>query len=230
VATRDLEIRRLDAVNVEATIACVARLYPEGNVIARALGFTEAEYRPIAARTVRATLAIDMGLVVVDPADEAIVGFYFARDLVDQLAALQALAADDDPRLRAWGDLLGRLMARHAEAYGDAPARGEVLYMNIMALDERARGRGLMHALTLQASVEFGVGRGYRAIVGVATHPRSQVYTSGTRSQWSASLPFAELADPRLQAIPGAAEIRRYDLDPDVAFDPGLYFAPRPQG
>lgn len=229
MATRDLEIRRLDAGNVEATIECVARLYPEGNLIARALGFTAEEYRPIAARTVRATLAIDMGLVVVDPEDEAIVGFYFARDLVDQLAALRALAEDDDPRLRVWGDMLGRLMARHAEAYG-APASGEVLYMNIMALDERARGRGLMHALTLQASLEFGVGRGYRSIVGVATHPRSQAYASGTRSQWSASLPFAELADPRLRAIPGAAEIRRYDVEPGAGFDPGIYFAPRPQG
>lgn len=229
MAAHELEIRRLDAGNAEATIGCVARLYPEGNLIARALGFTAEEYRPIAARTVRATLAIDMGLVVVDPADEAIVGFYFARDLADQLAALRALAEDEDPRLRAWGDLLGRLMTRLVEAYG-APARGEVLYMNIMALDERARGRGLMHALTLQASVEFGVGRGFRAIVGVATHPRSQAYASGTRSQWSASLPFAELADPRLRAIPGAAEIRRYELDPGVAFDPGRYFAPRPQG
>lgn len=209
----DLEIRRLDAAVADATIDCIARVYPRDNVIARALEFTATDYRPHAARVVATTVADDLGLVVVDPEGGAVVGFYFARDLVDHRAGVAALAADDDPRLRAWGEMHRRLLELHDAAHGPPRPRGEVLYLNIMALDAPARGRGLMHTLTIQAILDFGVARGYAAVVGVATHPRSVTYGRSMTAPWSVTLPFAALADPRLAALPGVAEIHRADLD-----------------
>lgn len=227
MARHPLEIKRLDAGSLEATIECVARLYPGGNIIAGALGFTADDYRPFAARTARSTLASDSGLVVVDPADGAAVGFFFVRDLVDQLAALEAMAIDEDARIRAWGDMLGRLITAHGETFG-APVRGQVLYINIMALDERARGRGLTHELTMRAGFEFGFERGYRSLLGVATHPRAHDYVAGTFPEWSASVEYSILADARLNVLPGAARIVRYDIAFQQDSDFEKLFAPRP--
>ncbi|MFL5350305.1 MAG: hypothetical protein ACJ8AT_36480 [Hyalangium sp.] len=205
----DVEIRHLDATSLERTIDCVSALYPRHNVIARALGFTAEEYRPIAERACRVALEADMGLLAVHPATHEVLGFLFCHDLVDQFSAVAAMARNEDERLRAWSEMHSRLLALYERRYGQPQARGQVLYMNITALAPEIRGQGLTPRLTYQALVEFGIQRGYRAHAGIATHSQTRrlLAQAAPTVEWSESLSFAELSDPRLRSLDGAAQI-----------------------
>lgn len=203
-----MEIRRLDAASLERTIDCVSALYPRHNVIARALGFTTAEYRPIAEQACRVALKSDMGLIAVDPATHEVLGFLFCHDLVDQFSAVEAMARHEDERMRAWSEMHSRLLGLYEQRYGRPQARGQVLYMNITALALEVRGQGLTPRLTYQALVEFGIRRGYRSHIGIATHSQTRRLLARTNSvEWSESLPFAALSDPRLRTLDNEARI-----------------------
>ncbi len=203
-----VEIRRLDAASLERTVDCVSTLYPRHNVIARALGFTPEEYRPIAERTCRVALEADMGLIAVNPATHDVLGFLFAHDLVDQFSAVAAMARHQDERMRAWSEMHSRLLGRYEQRYGRPQARGQVLYMNITALAPEIRGQGLTPRLTYQAIIEFGAQRGYASLVGIATHPKTrQLVANTTGIEWSEQLAFADLSDSRLRTLEGSARI-----------------------
>lgn len=206
-----LTIHRLDAASREAVVACVALVYPRDNLIARALELSIADYRPLAERVVDAALEANMGLVV-RGRGQAVVGFHFSLDLYDQLQVVDAMAHHVDGRLRAWGELLRRLFGAYVDAFGRPSRHGEVLYLNIMALDEAARGSGLMPALQHRAVLEFGVKRGYGAIVGIATHPETLALARGLSPDWSAEVAYTDLPDVRLHALRGAAQIVRYQV------------------
>lgn len=105
-----VEIRRLDEPLLERTIDCVSDLYPRDNLIARALGFTPQDYRPVAERACRAALAANMGLIAADRATGEVLGFLFCADLVDHFDAVAAMSRHADERLRAWSEMHTRLL------------------------------------------------------------------------------------------------------------------------
>ncbi|MBN1210367.1 MAG: hypothetical protein JXB05_36275 [Myxococcaceae bacterium] len=213
-----VDIRRLDGSTLERTIDCVSELYPRDNLIARALGFTPEDYRPIAERACRAALAADMGLITVDGATSEVLGFIFCLDLVDHFAAVEAMARHGDERLRAWSELHARLLGAYEERFGRPRGHGEVLYFSIGALSPRIRGRGLTPELSYRAGIAFGVQRGYREIVGVATHPRTvKLLGMLVGVTWTSELAFAELSDPRLRALEHSAHIFAQTIPEDAS-------------
>jgi hypothetical protein len=203
---------RLTALNTTRAVEAVAVLYPTYNLIANALGFTARDYRPYAEAVVDATLAADMGYLIIDPVDDHVVGFHFSLDLLDELAAVEAMRRSADDRIRAWAGLLGRIFDARAQVYAVPSERGEVYYANIMALHERARGCGLMPELTLRTGLEFAIGRGYARGFGIATHPQSRSMVEASSPEWSLELPYAELEDPRLQRLDGSARGVQYRI------------------
>lgn len=208
-----VEVRRLDESFLERTIDCVSALYPPHNVIARALGFTPEEYRPIAERACRVALEADMGLITVNPATDEVLGFLFCHDLVDQFSAVAAMTRHQDERMRAWSEMHSRLLGLYEQRYGRPQARGQVLYMNITALAPEIRGQGLTPRLTYQAIIEFGAQRGYASLVGIATHPRTRKLVENTIGiEWSEQLAFADLSDSRLRTLEGGARIVARDI------------------
>jgi hypothetical protein len=203
-----VDIRRLDEASLERTIDCVSELYPRDNLIARALGFTPQDYRPVAERACRAALAADMGLIAADKATGEVLGFLFCADLVDQFDAVAAMAQHSDERLRAWSEMHARLLGDYVQRFGRPQARGGVLYFSITALAPRIHGHSLTPTLVHRATIEFGVQRGYAMGVGIATHPRSRKLVSGAIGvTWFSELAFANLFDPRLRTIDLAARI-----------------------
>jgi hypothetical protein len=211
-------IRRLDEASLERTIDCVSELYPRDNLIARALGFTPQDYRPVAERACRAALAADMGLIAADMATGEVLGFLFCADLIDHFDAVAEMARHADERLRAWSEMHSRLLGEYEQRFGRPQARGEVLYFSITALAPRIQGHGLTPTLVHQATLEFGVQRGYRTGVGIATHPRSRKLVSGTIGvTWISELAFADLSDPRLRTIDLAARILAATFPSDVS-------------
>jgi hypothetical protein len=213
-----VDIRRLDDASLERTIDCVSELYSRDNLIARALGFTPQEYRPVAERACRAALAADMGLVAADTATGEVLGFLFCADLIDHFDAVAAMARHADERLRAWSEMHTRLLGDYEQRFGRPRARGEVLYFSITALAPRIRGHSLTPALVHRATIEFGVQRGYAAGVGIATHPRSRKLVSGAIGvTWFSELAFADLSDPRLRTIDLAARILTATFPSDMS-------------
>lgn len=201
---------RLTTQNTTRAVEAVAVLYPTYNLIANALGFTVQDYRPYAEAVVDATLAADMGYLIIDPDDDQVVGFYFSLDLLDELLAIETMRRSADDRIRAWGGLLGRIFDARAQTYPPPSERGEVYYANIMALHERARGFGLMPELTLRTALEFAVGRGYSRGFGIATHPKSRSMVDDSQPEWSVEVRYAEFEDPRLQRLIGSARGVQY--------------------
>lgn len=212
-----VDVRRLDEASLERTIDCVSEFYPLGNLIARALGFTPHDYRPVAERACRAALAADMGLIAADTATGEVLGFLFCADLIDHFDAVAAMAQHPDERLRAWSEMHTRLLGDYEQRFGRPRARGEVLYFSITALAPRLHGRSLTPTLVHRATVEFGVQRGYATGVGIATHPRSRKLVSGAIGvTWFSELAFAGLSDPRLRTIDLAARILAVTFPIDV--------------
>jgi GNAT superfamily N-acetyltransferase len=207
-----VEIRRLDRATLEPAIECVRQLYPRHNRIARALGFTPDDYRSIAESVCQVALAADMGLLVVEPATGAVHGFLFCHDLVDQFSAVERMAQHENDRLRSWAELHVRLLQAYAQRFGQ-PQRGQVLYGNIAALAPEVRGRGLTPTLLYRAMVEFGIQRGYRRMVGIATHPQSHELVANLPGiDWFQELAFRELSDTRLHTLEDAARIAHRPL------------------
>jgi hypothetical protein len=213
-----VDIRRLDEASLERTIDCVSELYPRYNLIARALGFTPQDYRPVAERACRAALAANMGLVAADTATGEVLGFLFCADLVDHFDAVAAMARHSDERLRAWSEMHSRLLGDYEQRFGRPQARGEVLYFSITALAPRIHGRSLTPTLVHRATTEFGVQRGYPTGVGIATHPRSRKLVSGAIGvTWFSELAFEDLSDPRLRTIDLAARILAVTFPSDMS-------------
>jgi hypothetical protein len=213
-----VDIHRLDEASLERTIDCVSELYPRDNLIARALGFTPQDYRPVAERACRAALMADMGLIAADTATGEVLGFLFCADLVDQFDAVAAMAQHADERLRAWSEMHARLLGDYEQRFGRPQARGEVLYFSITALAPRIHGHGLTPTLVHRATIEFGTQRGYRIGVGIATHPRSRKLVSGAIGvTWFSELAFADLSDHRLRKIDLAARILAVTFPSDVS-------------
>lgn len=213
-----VDIRRLDEAFLERTIDCVSELYPRDNLIARALGFTPQDYRPVAERACRAAFAANMGLIATDTATGEVLGFLFCADLVDQFEAVAAMERHADERLRAWSEMHTRLLGDYEQRFGRPRTRGEVLYFSITALEPRLRGRSLTPTLVHRATIEFGVQRGYPTGVGIATHPRSRKLVSGAIGvTWFSELAFADLSDPRLRTIDLAARILAVTFPSDIS-------------
>jgi len=211
-------ICRLDEASLESTIDCVSELYPRDNLIARALGFTPQDYRPVAERACRAALSADMGLIVADKGTGELLGFLFCADLIDHFDAVAAMALHADERLRAWSEIHTRLLGDYEQRFGRPRARGEILYFSITALAPRLHGRSLTPSLVHRATIEFGVQRGYPTGVGIATHPRSRKLVSGAIGvTWFSELAFADLSDPRLRTIDLAARILAITFPSDIA-------------
>jgi hypothetical protein len=213
-----VDIRRLDEASLERTIDCVSELYPRDNLIARALGFTPEDYRPVAECACRAALAADMGLIAADKVTGEVLGFLFCADLVDHFDAVAAMAQHSDERLRAWSEMHARLLGDYEQRFGRPQARGEILYFSITALAPRTHGHSLTPTLVHRATIEFGVQRGYATGVGIATHPRSRKLVSGAIGvTWFSEMAFANLSDPRLRTIDLAARILAVTFPSDIS-------------
>ncbi|HVG62995.1 MAG TPA: hypothetical protein VNA24_30810 [Hyalangium sp.] len=213
-----MSIHRLDEAFLERTIDCVSKLYPRDNLIARALGFTPQDYRPVAERACLAALSADMGLIVADKGTGEVLGFLFCADLIDHFDAVAAMALHTDERLWAWSEIHTRLLGDYEQRFGRPRARGEILYFSITALAPQLHGRSLTPSLVHRATIEFGVQRGYPTGVGIATHPRSRKLVSGAIGvTWFSELAFADLSDPRLRTIDLAARILAITFPSDIA-------------
>lgn len=198
------KIERFDAAHLDAVVDCVTSTWITDNVIARALGVTDDDYRPVAKRICAQALADDMGLMLREPATDRIVGFYSIIDLVDELAIEQTKVDGENPRIRRWAALLGRGLQWYIETHHyECPLeRGEVIYFNIGGTVAEYRGRGWINRMTVMAVAELAIPRGYRRLLGIATHPHA-VNMTRMLSHGSGlhEIRFEDSGDPDLERI-----------------------------
>jgi len=195
----------LDARHLEQTIDCVASIWAEGNVIARALGVTQEDYLPVARAICTKALEDELGLLLLDTTRDEVVGFSLAIDLVDELAMEEAKQQGPSPLLRRWGAMLRGLLQHYLDAYHRSPAsplrRGEVLYGNIGGVVPAIRSKGLVGPLVTRSIELFTRPRGYRRVVAIATHPHSIRLFPHLGFKPVAEVSFASMADPDLRQV-----------------------------
>lgn len=204
ITSSTLRIEHLDEAHLGAVIECVTAVWIADNVIARALGVTADDYRPVATRICERALADRLGLMLRDTVTGAIMGFYTAIDLVDELDEVRAGTIEVSPRMRRWGAMLSRGLQWYLDAFHhDQPlARGEALYFNIGGTVAELRGRGFITRMSLIAGTDFAFGRRYRRIVAIATHPHTVHMTRSLPFETHLhELRFADCGDPDLARI-----------------------------
>lgn len=217
-----LAIYRLDELHLERTIDCIVEIWTEDNRIARALGVTGDEYRPLAEHLAREAVEMRLGLVLVDETDDRVLGFHLSRDLVDEMSPGRDARSDHDPTpsssLEIWSDMVRRLeqqyVAEFRQAHGRDPERGEVLYFNIGGIVPALRRKGWIIRMGGAATREHAVARGYRHIVAIATHPDSVVMIQRPPFRTVCEFEFAQADDPRWHAVtePRTAILGELDL------------------
>lgn len=197
-------IERLDRPHLAAVIECVTSIWITDNVIARALGAGADDYGPVATRICERALAEDLGLMLRDPVSDRIMGFHLSIDVVDALAEEQSKSSGDNPRMRRWGAMLAGGLQWYVDAYHRErpPERGETLYFNIGGTLPELRSRGFIARMIMKAFADFAVARGYRRVIGIATHPHSVAYSR--KFPFASALHelrFADCGDPELCRI-----------------------------
>lgn len=199
----ELVIEPFDREHLAAIVECVTTVWCRDNVIARALGVTADDYRPVAEQICGHALADDLGMMLREPVADRVVGFYTTTDLVDELAIEGAKASGGNPRMQRWGVLLSRCLAWYVDEHrgGEPVARGEILYLNIGGVLPEYRGKGWIDRMALVATPRW-TARGYDATLSIATHPRSiEKLRRLPFEQVLHELPFALLDDPDLSRL-----------------------------
>lgn len=198
-----MEIRPFDRAHLPGVVACVTAVWTDDNVIANALGVTAQEYRSVATRICQRALEDELGLMLIEPGTEEVMGFHTSIDLVDELAEAEA-HAEQSPRMRRWADLLQRGFDWYLESFhpDSPPQHGEVLYMNIGGTLPALRSQGWINRMLMTSLMEYAIPRGYDRLVGIATHPHSiRKMRSAAAGSVLHEIPFASLDDPDLSRI-----------------------------
>ncbi len=198
-----MEIRPFDRKHLPGVVDCVTAVWTDDNVIANALGVTAQEYRSVAMRICDRALADELGLMLIEPQTDEVMGFHVSIDLVDELSEAKAHGALS-PRMRRWADLLQLGFDWYLEAYhpDSPPSHGEVFYMNIGGTFPALRSQGWINRMIMKSLMDYALPRGYETLLGIATHPHS-VQKTRTASANSVlhEIPFASLDDPDLCRI-----------------------------
>jgi len=198
-----MQIEPFDAAHLDGIVECVTAVWSEHNVIARALGVTADEYRPVAERMCRAALASGMGLMLREPRADRVMGFHICGDLVDELPAEAHKEQHGTPRMQRWAALLSRGLRWYLDRYhAQQPLRrGEVFYMDIGGTRPELRGDGWSSRMIVQAALTLAVPRGYQRLLAIATHPHSVHKARTTPGATNHEIRFADLEDPDLSKI-----------------------------
>ncbi|MCA9708237.1 MAG: hypothetical protein KDK70_20460 [Myxococcales bacterium] len=202
--TPSIVIDPFDRSHLDALVECVTAVWTTDNVIARALGVTDDDYRPVARRICEQALADDLGLMLREAEADRVVGFYTAIDLVDELIEEENKRAGDNPRMSRWAALLAQGLQWYLDTYHreQPPRRGEVVYFNIGGTIREYRERRWIDRMTTIATSEWVFGRHYRRVLSIATHPHS-VHKARTLPipKHLHELTFADQDEPDLRRI-----------------------------
>jgi hypothetical protein len=200
-----LRIESLSRQRLQETIECICAIWVEENTIARALGVARHDYLPVARSAATHALEDDLGLILVDPGTDEVVGFVLCIDFFDHRAQLEDERARRNPLMARWCNFLQLTIQPYlARFHGpeDAPLeRGRVLYMNIGGVVPERRGHGWVIKSSLLAYERFGRARGFRHALAVATHHDSVPMLRRPPFIIIGEVEFARLADPDLCRI-----------------------------
>lgn len=163
-------IELFDAEHLPGIVECVTAVWVTDNVIARALGVTAEDYRPVARAICERALADRLGLMLREPTTDRVVGFYTAIDLVDELKSGKP---SDSPLIARWSRMLQRGFDWYLDSRDRPLERGEVIYFNIGGTLPEYRSQGWIKQMTVRAALEFTAARGFQWVLAIATHPHS---------------------------------------------------------